>query len=131
MSNTLMEKYRPLQLHQVIGHKKIILEFENLIKKQNLPHNIFLVGDSGTGKTSLAKILARHILCQNKTDTGYPCLECDNCLSVEHNTISDCYYHYIGSNINMDEAREIIDIASSNSIGQDIKVFHLEEVQEI
>lgn len=67
MSNeTYITKYRPINLDEIIGHKNIVLSLRELFKdKLNLPHGYIFSGNSGTGKSTFSRIIAREIGCND------------------------------------------------------------------
>ncbi|MEG1527936.1 MAG: DNA polymerase III subunit gamma/tau, partial [Clostridia bacterium] len=101
MTQALYRKYRPTTFDQVIGQSHITTALKNQIINNNLSHAYIFNGTRGVGKTSIARIFARAINCQNNTN-GNPCLECSSCLDYEK-----------GGNIDIIE----IDAASNNSVG--------------
>lgn len=82
----IYEKYRPYQFSQVIGQEKIIPILKAQSRLGQFAHSYLLFGQSGSGKTSLARILAMAMNCTHILDgTGEPCGECQDCRAIRNN----------------------------------------------
>lgn len=100
----LYRKYRPMDFNELVGQKPIKEALINAIIKNQLSHAYIFTGPRGTGKTSMAKIFAKALTCQNPSD-GICCNECSNCLSFNENP--DIIEIDAASNNGVDEIREI------------------------
>lgn len=98
--DALALKYRPKSLDEVIGQDVVVKSLRNSFKANNLHHAYIFGGKYGTGKTSLARILAAMLNCK-KGPTEKPCKECDNCKAI-----------FSGKSLDVKE----LDAASSRSI---------------
>lgn len=96
----LYRKWRPVSFEDVRGQDHIVQTLKNQIMSQRVGHAYLFCGTRGTGKTSVAKIFARAVNCQNPKD-GSPCNECDTCKGI-----------MTGSSMNVVE----IDAASNNGV---------------
>lgn len=76
----LYKKYRPQSLSEIIGNESLIKTIQNAIDGNSLPHAILLSGDSGTGKTTVARILKEHLEC---ADMDFIEVNCSNYNGVE------------------------------------------------
>jgi len=131
--NTLLyNKYRPNKLSDVVGHSATVKDLQKRSKEGNLPRVIFLSGITGTGKTTLQRIIAKNILCLNKDKEGNSCNVCEICSSIIEEKITNYYFEINCSNVNIDESRQIAENASVKSFSNaKAKVFVLDEAQEL
>lgn len=105
MYQTLYRKYRPNNFDEVVGQKVIVKTLKNAIINHHLSHAYIFTGPRGTGKTSIAKILAKTINCEQLN--GYiPCNNCTNCKQNLNNPI-DIIEIDAASNNGVDEIREL------------------------
>ena len=123
-------KYYPPTLDDVIGHKNIIIDLKRRSKERNFPTVSLFTGQPGSGKTMLQKILAKNILCNNTDENGNSCNKCEICNTVNEEGISNYYYLYNGSNVNIETARQIEDLALARSLSVTRKVIMIDEIQE-
>ena len=77
----LYRKFRPTNLSEVRGQDHIVTTLRNQLKNSRIGHAYLFTGTRGTGKTSIAKILARAVNCEHPTDDG-PGGECDSCKAI-------------------------------------------------
>lgn len=103
MYQALYRKYRPKTLEEICGQKAIVKILKNTIKKQQINHAYLFTGPRGTGKTSIAKILAKIVNCENP-DNGEPCGKCSSCTQPNN---SDIIEIDAASNNGVDEIREL------------------------
>ena len=100
----LYRKYRPTDFNELVGQKPIKEALTNAIIKNQLSHAYIFTGPRGTGKTSMAKIFAKALTCQNPKN-GICCNKCPNCMSFNENP--DIIEIDAASNNGVDEIREI------------------------
>ncbi len=132
MSENLYSKYRPHNLNDVFGHEKIIKELKKRFKENSIPHAILLSGMTGTGKSTLCRIIAKSILCQNKDEKGSSCNTCEMCQVIDKEKVSNIYFELNASNLGIDDMREIEESAGRRILGKyNIKVFVIDELQEL
>jgi len=104
----LYRTYRPADFEEIAGQEHITKTFKNALKNNKIAHAYLFSGPRGTGKTSIAKIIAKAVNCE-KAPVENPCNECDICRGIENNTISDVIEIDAASNNGVDEIREIRD----------------------
>jgi DNA polymerase-3 subunit gamma/tau len=100
--------YRPKDFNEVAGQKHITQTLKNALANDKVAHAYLFSGPRGTGKTSIAKILAKAVNCV-KAPTNNPCNVCENCLGIQDGTISDVIEIDAASNNGVDEIRELRD----------------------
>jgi DNA polymerase-3 subunit gamma/tau len=104
----LYRTYRPASFNEIAGQEHITRTFKNALKNNKIAHAYLFSGPRGTGKTSIAKIIAKAVNCE-KAPVENPCNECDICKGIDQNTISDVIEIDAASNNGVDEIREIRD----------------------
>ena len=127
MYQTLYRKYRPKNFNEVVGQKIIVQTLRNAIKNNTLTHAYLFTGPRGTGKTSVAKILAKTINCYNLKDE-IPCEECESCKQIQEHQAIDILEIDAASNNGVDKIREIRNkVNLVPSVGK-YKVYIIDEV---
>ena len=124
MYQALYRKYRPKTLDEICGQKTIVKILENTIKKGQINHAYLFAGPRGTGKTSIAKILARIVNCEKLKDTK-PCGKCPSCIQVNN---SDIIEIDAASNNGVDEIRELRNKVSLVPSYGKYKIYIIDEV---
>ncbi|CCV64989.1 DNA polymerase III, gamma and tau subunit [Alteracholeplasma palmae J233] len=123
----LYRSYRPQTFSEVAGQKMIVQTLTNAIKHDKIAHAYLFSGPRGTGKTSIAKIMAKAINCPHLVD-GNPCNECEICKAINKNEVSDVVEIDAASNNGVDEIRDLRDkVNYAPSVGT-YKVYIIDEV---
>ena len=123
----LYRKYRPKTFNDVSGQKVIIQTLKNIIKNNKLTHSYLFIGPRGTGKTSVAKIFAKTINCENQID-GCSCEKCSSCISNNNNENIDIIEMDAASNNGVDEIREIKNHITLLPTDSKYKIYIIDEV---
>ena len=105
---SLYRKWRPRDFSEVKGQDAIVQTLRNQVKNDRVGHAYLFTGTRGTGKTSMAKILAAAVNCEYPSD-GDPCCECDTCKSIISGADLDVREIDAASNNGVDSVREIRD----------------------
>ena len=104
----LARRWRPQSFEEVSGQSHVTTALRNALKQDRLPHALLLAGPRGTGKTSIARILARSLNC-DEGPTEKPCGKCSSCVEIAASTSLDVQEIDAASNTGVDNVREIRD----------------------
>jgi DNA polymerase-3 subunit gamma/tau len=125
-SASLYRRHRPQSFGEVVGQEHIVRTLSNAVEKGRVHHAYLFVGSRGTGKTSMAKILARSLNCvQGPTLT--PCGECEPCRTIAAGTSLDVIEMDAASNRSVDDIRELRDRVGFAPAAGRWKVYILDE----
>ena len=100
----LYQKYRSSTFDEVVGQEHIVKSLQNAIKSQKISHAYLFCGPRGTGKTTLARLLAKSVNCENPEKA--PCGECDNCKAANEGTHPDIIEINGANETHVDNVRE-------------------------
>lgn len=123
----LYRKFRPNTFLDVKGQDHIVTTLQNQIRAGRLGHAYLFCGTRGTGKTTIAKILAKAINCENPKD-GSPCNVCESCRSIQEQRSLNVIEIDAASNNGVDNIREIIEEISYRPTQGKYKVYIIDEV---
>ncbi|MGI8727060.1 MAG: DNA polymerase III subunit gamma/tau [Solirubrobacterales bacterium] len=123
---SLYRRHRPGSFDQVVGQEHVVRTLRNAIERDRIHHAYLFVGSRGTGKTSMAKILARSLNCVNGP-TATPCGECDPCREIAAGNSFDVIEMDAASNRSVDDIRELRERVSYAPTAGGWKVYILDE----
>ena len=102
----LYRKFRPDTFEEVKGQEPIVTTLKNQVKHDRIGHAYLFCGTRGTGKTSVAKLMARAVNCQHPVD-GSPCGECESCRRIAAGNAMNVIEIDAASNNGVDNIRQI------------------------
>ena len=121
----LYRTYRPQTFEEMAGQKHILRTLQNAIKENKIAHAYLFTGPRGTGKTSMAKLLAKALNCECEEK---PCNGCENCKEITEGSHPDVVEIDAASNNGVDEVRSLIDKVKYSPILGKYKVYIIDEV---
>ena len=127
MYQALYRKYRPKTFSDVVGQEMIVKTLQNEVKNGHINHAYLFAGPRGTGKTSIAKILAKILNCENLIN-GNPCDKCVSCTQINNKQTTDIIEIDAASNNGVDEIREIRNKVNLVPSTSKYKVYIIDEV---
>lgn len=123
----LYRKFRPDNFNDVKGQDHIVTTLRNQIKSGRIGHAYLFTGTRGTGKTTVAKLFAKAVNCENPHD-GNPCNECRTCKGIISGTSMNVIEIDAASNNGVENVREIVDEVRYSPTEGKYKVYIIDEV---
>ena len=130
MYQVIARKYRPQAFAELIGQQHVRTTLENAIAQQRIAHGYIFSGQRGTGKTTVARILARCLNCINGP-TATPCGVCASCLEIAGGNSPDVIEIDAASNRGINEMRELRENVRYRPVRDRYKVFIVDEAHQI
>ena len=124
----LYRKFRPTTFDEVKGQDHIVTTLKNQLKAGRIGHAYLFCGTRGTGKTTVAKILARAVNCESPLEDGSPCNACETCREILNGTSGNVIEIDAASNNGVDNIREIREEVQYRPTRGRYKVYIIDEV---
>ncbi|HYM45955.1 MAG TPA: DNA polymerase III subunit gamma/tau [Solirubrobacteraceae bacterium] len=125
-SSSLYRRHRPRTFAEVVGQEPVVRTLRNAVEREQVHHAYLFVGSRGTGKTSMAKILAACLNCE-RGPTVDPCGECSSCTAIARASSLDVIEMDAASNNSVDDIRELRESVAFAPVSGRRKVYILDE----
>ena len=119
-------KYRPQSFEGVAGQKAVVGTLRNALTSGKIAHAYLFAGPRGTGKTSMARLFAKALDCEE--GVGHQCNKCENCIAISEGSHPDVIEIDAASNNGVDQVRDLIDKIKYAPIKGRYKVYIIDEV---
>lgn len=124
----LARKWRPKQFEEVVGQGHVTRTLQNAIKQDKLAHAYLFTGTRGVGKTSIARLFAKAIRCENRKPDFNPCLVCSTCKDIDSGSSMDYTEIDGASNNSVDDVRALIENVQYLPTRGKHKIYVIDEV---
>lgn len=123
----LARKWRPKRFEDVVGQEHVVKVLTNALNMSRIHHAYLFSGTRGVGKTSIARLLAKGLNCENGV-TAEPCGVCQNCVGIEQGHFIDLLEIDAASRTKVEDTREILDNIQYSPTRGRFKVYLIDEV---
>ena len=123
----LARKWRPKTFADLVGQQHVVKALQNALANGRLHHAYLLTGTRGVGKTTIARILAKSLNCEN-AQHGEPCGQCATCQAIDAGRFVDLLEIDAASNTGIDNIREVLENAQYAPTAGKYKVYIIDEV---
>jgi DNA polymerase III subunit gamma/tau len=130
MYQVIARKYRPQNFSELIGQEHVKTTLENAITQRRIAHGYIFAGQRGTGKTTVARIMARCLNCEFGP-TATPCGKCASCVEIASGSSMDVIEIDAASNRGINEMRELRENVRFRPARDRYKVFIIDEAHQI
>ena len=126
----LYRRWRAQTFGQIVGQEPVVTTLRNAVRRGEVAHALLFVGPRGTGKTSMARIVAKALNCTDLQD-GEPCDRCPSCVAIREGRALDVLELDAASNNKVDDIRDLLRSVATAPSDLVRKVFIVDEVQRI
>src|SRR5512147_1136371 len=124
----LARKYRPQTFADVLEQEHVTRTLSNALAADRVAHAILFTGPRGTGKTTVARILAKALNCEAAAGAAAPCNECRSCREITAGNAADVYEIDGASNNGVEQVRELRENAKYTPAHSRYKIYIIDEV---
>ncbi len=128
----LYRKYRPQTFAEITGQEHVVQTITNALSSGMVSHAYLFAGPRGSGKTTIARLLAKAVNCRNRKDNQFePCNKCSSCSEIMEGRSLDLIEIDAASNRGIDEIRELRDGIKFSPVKEKYKVFIIDESHQL
>jgi len=128
----LYRKYRPQRFSEIVGQEHVVQTITNALSSGSVSHAYLFCGPRGSGKTTIARLLAKALNCRNRKNGEFePCNKCDSCIEINESRAIDLLEIDAASTRGIDDMRELRDGIKFAPTKSKYKVFIIDESHQL